>query len=101
MYRNFMPDGWHYFLTGHSLITFRKSFFMKKIAGIFLGFISLLMVSCGNGNSSQKSVDTASAASSSIDSAANNGVLPPSAAPGNAGNSSLADTTYKDTSTKK
>jgi hypothetical protein len=28
-------------------------------------------------------------------------VLPPSAAPGNAGNSSLADTTYKDTTKTK
>jgi hypothetical protein len=74
---------------------------MKKISGISIGFITLILMSCGSGNSSQKSVDTVSAASSSIDSAANNGVIPPSAAPGNAGNSSLADTTYKDTTKKK
>jgi hypothetical protein len=73
---------------------------MKKISGISFGFITLILMSCGSGNSNQKTTDTVSA-SSSIDSAANNGILPPSAAPGNAGNSSLADTTYKDTTKSK
>ena len=53
--------------------------------------------SCGNGsNTSATATDTAKTTpSNAIDSAANNNVLPPSAAPGDANNSSLADTTYK------
>jgi len=74
---------------------------MKNISGIFFVLLVLSCLSCGNANSDQKPVDTVAAASPSIDSAANNGILPPSAAPGNAGNSSLADTTYKDTTKVK
>jgi hypothetical protein len=64
----------------------------------------LVFISC-NGSSNQtppKSTDTTVNAGGP-DSAANNGILPPSAAPGNANNSSLADTTYKakDTGRKK
>ena len=73
---------------------------MKKISGLVLALLLLTWVSCGNPGANQKSADTASAASS-IDSAANNGIIPPSAAPGNANNSSLADTTYKDTTKMK
>ncbi len=72
---------------------------MKKISGLFLSIIVLALVSCGSPNANQKSADTIAA--SSIDSAANNAILPPSAAPGNAGNSSLADTTYKDSTQGK
>ena len=67
---------------------------MKKL--IFSVFIStvLILASCGNSaDTPPKNTDTA--VSSGPDSAANNGIIPPSAAPGNAGNSSLADTTYK------
>jgi hypothetical protein len=74
---------------------------MKKISGIFLSVLALAWMSCGNPNANQKPADTTSATSSSVDSAANNGIIPPSAAPGNANNSSLADTTYKDTSNSK
>lgn len=56
----------------------------------------LVFVSCNN-NSNQtapKSSDT-SVNNGGPDSAANNGILPPSGSPANANNSSLADTTYK------
>jgi hypothetical protein len=60
----------------------------------------LLLASCNN--SSSTNVQKDSVTNAGPDSAANNGILPPSAAPGNAGNSSLADTTYKaKDSTKK
>jgi hypothetical protein len=70
---------------------------MKKI--IIISFLSMTTVfgSCGDnsGNESPKSSDSVSpAGSASLDSAANNGILPPSAAPGNANNSSLADSSY-------
>lgn len=75
---------------------------MKKLLIVSFACIMCALYSCGSGADSKKpAVDSASRASSSIDSAANNGVLPPSAAPGNAGNSSLADTTYKDTTKTK
>ena len=69
---------------------------MKKL---FIGFSALLfivLIACnGNDSKKQKATDSVVApASGSLDSAANNGILPPSAAPGNAGNSSLADTSY-------
>ena len=75
---------------------------MKKLLILSFACIALGLNSCGNGGDTKKpAADSASPASSSIDSAANNGVLPPSAAPGNAGNSSLADTTYMDTTKSK
>ena len=63
----------------------------------------LVFVSCNNnGHQSPKSTDTA-VNNGGPDSAANNGILPPSGAPGNANNSSLADTAYKskDSAAKK
>ena len=70
---------------------------MKKIFFILLVMTTTGLISCGNQSdkkpASADSVVTGN--SNAIDSAANNGILPPSAAPGNAGNSSLADTTYK------
>jgi hypothetical protein len=77
---------------------------MKNI--LILSFVAMLLVfvSCNN-NSNQtapKSTDTA-VNNGGPDSAANNGILPPSGAPSDANNSSLADTAYKskDTGTKK
>lgn len=57
----------------------------------------LMTSSCGNGNNTPAApTDSAKTTpANSIDSAANNSVLPPSASPGDANNSSLADTTYK------
>jgi hypothetical protein len=64
----------------------------------------LIFISCNNSSNqtAPKSTDT-TVNNGGPDSAANNGILPPSGAPGNANNSSLADTTYKarDTGTKK
>jgi hypothetical protein len=75
---------------------------MKKLFIVFLAIFTMALGSCGSGaDSKPKSADTISSGTSSLDSAANNGVIPPSAAPGNAGNSSLADTTYKSDTTKK
>jgi hypothetical protein len=62
---------------------------MKKI--LIISFSALLFVI----NACHNKANTAPPANGSPDSAANNGVVPPSAAPGNATNSSLADTTYK------
>jgi hypothetical protein len=79
-----------------------KKLFMKKVfisvfAAMLLGFCS-----CNNNTGTTAPAPKDSTANSSPDSAANNGIIPPSAAPGNANNSSLADTTYKanDTSRK-
>jgi hypothetical protein len=62
---------------------------MKKILIISFSALLFIVSSCHN------KANTAPQASGSPDSAANNGVIPPSAAPGNATNSSLADTAYK------
>jgi hypothetical protein len=69
---------------------------MKKIYILYLTVICLVIVSCSNGNESNHPVtdSVSSPASSSPDSAANNGILPPSGDPANAGNSSLADSSY-------
>jgi hypothetical protein len=77
---------------------------MKNILILTFAAMLLVFVSC-NDNTSQtapKSSDT-TVNNGGPDSAANNGILPPSGSPANANNSSLADTTYKskDTSTKK
>jgi hypothetical protein len=72
---------------------------MKKILPASFA-LAVLVASCQN--HTDHTVKKDSVTSSSPDSAANNGILPPSAAPGNAGNSSLADTSYKaGDSTKK
>ncbi|HXB31756.1 MAG TPA: hypothetical protein VNW49_18165 [Puia sp.] len=70
---------------------------MKKICLISYAAMALFFCSChSNSSSSSKAADTTGTKSSgSVDSEANNGIIPPSAAPGNATNSSLADTTYK------
>ena len=70
---------------------------MKKIYLIFYAAGTLFFGSChSNSSGSVKTADSSTATGSgSVDSAANNGIIPPSAAPGNANNSSLADTTYK------
>jgi hypothetical protein len=76
---------------------------MKDLFRFMLAAVLLVFVSCNNnGNRSPKSTDT-TVNSGGPDSAANNGILPPSGAPGNANNSSLADTTYKtkDSAAKK
>ncbi len=78
---------------------FLKIFFMKNL---FYGFLMVLAVatdSCANNSSSAPAKD--SATSVGPDSAAKNGMIPPSAAPGNAGNSSLADSTYKSKDSNK
>ena len=76
-----------------------KIIFMKKIFFIVMIMITTGLISCGDhSDKTPASKDSVvSGNSNALDSAANNGILPPSAAPGNAGNSSLADTTYKKT----
>ncbi|HEY2648544.1 MAG TPA: hypothetical protein VGI38_05095 [Puia sp.] len=68
-----------------------KNFIISSFTVLMLVFIS-----CNNSanQSTPKSTDTM-VNNGGPDSAANNGILPPSGAPGNANNSSLADTTYK------
>jgi hypothetical protein len=77
---------------------------MKKLYSVSFVVVLMVFASCHNGSVSGtiKSSDTPVVNSGGPDSAANNAILPPSAAPGNANNSSLADTTYKaKDSTKK
>ena len=66
---------------------------MKKTFFIFFVAVGMTIGSCNNNSSEASQKD--SVTNSSPDSAANNGILPPPANPGDAGNSSLADTTYK------
>ena len=77
---------------------------MKNFIVLTLAALVLVFVSCNNSSdqSAPKSTDT-TVNNGGPDSAANNGILPPSGSPANADNSSLADTTYKakDTGTKK
>jgi hypothetical protein len=70
---------------------------MKKIIVVSFAIAALFFVSCSgqSGNSTKPTDSAAAPAAKSPDSAANNAIIPPSAAPGNATNSSLADTTYK------
>jgi hypothetical protein len=70
---------------------------MKKSIFVAWMIAAGMLSSCGNdSNTPAAATDTAKTTpSNAIDSAANNNVLPPSAAPGDANNSSLADTTYK------
>ena len=63
---------------------------MKKLFAVSSLAMLLIFGSCHN-----KAAAPAPASTAGPDSAANNGILPPSAAPGDATNSSLADTTYK------
>jgi len=81
-----------------------KNLFMKNLYRFFYIALFMAVASCHNGAGSgtPKAGDTTVTNAGGPDSAANNGILPPSAAPGNANNSSLADTTYKaKDSTKK
>ena len=66
---------------------------MRKTFLASLALAVLVAASCHN--NPDNTIKKDSVANPSPDSAANNGILPPSAAPGNANNSSLADTTYK------
>lgn len=66
---------------------------MKKTVFILFAAVVMAIGSCNNNSSTGSQKD--SVTNSSPDSAANNGILPPPANPGDAGNSSLADTTYK------
>jgi len=74
---------------------------MKKTGFILFAAVVMAIGSCNNNSATGTQKD--SVVPSSPDSAANNGILPPSANPGDAGNSSLADTAYKanDTTKKK
>ena len=67
---------------------------MKKLLLPALTSITIILTSCGN-SSDTPAKNTDTVVSAGPDSAANNGIIPPSAAPGDAGNSSLADTAYK------
>jgi hypothetical protein len=69
---------------------------MKGLFFFSFAMVALFLGSCnGNSDTTHKNHDTVpSQGTTSPDSAANNGIIPPSAAPENAGNSSLADTTY-------
>jgi hypothetical protein len=75
---------------------------MKKISAVSMVVIFIMTGSCSNpsGNSA-KSTDSTQSKASGPDSAANNGIIPPSASPGNANNSSLADTAYHADSVKR
>jgi hypothetical protein len=68
---------------------------MKKLFIISLVVMTMVFGSCNDGSSPvPKKSDTVTTAAGP-DSAANNEVLPPSTSPGDANNSSLADTAYK------
>ncbi len=67
---------------------------MKKVLPAVFAFTALVFASCGN-SSDKPAKNSDTTVAPNFDSAANNGIIPPSAAPGNAGNSSLADTAYK------
>jgi hypothetical protein len=66
---------------------------MRKICIISFAIIALVMTACGN-QAVNKTPGPDTTGARGPDSAANNSIIPPSEAPGNAGNSSLADTTY-------
>lgn len=74
---------------------------MKKLFISSFTGLTLLLCSCNNNTGTTVQAPKDSTANSSPDSTANNGIIPPSAAPGNANNSSLADTTYKTNDTSK
>jgi hypothetical protein len=76
---------------------------MKKALILPLAVLLAVFISCNsNSNPSAPKTSDTTVNNGGPDSAANNGILPPSGAVGNANNSSLADTTYKaKDSTKK
>jgi len=76
-----------------------ENHFMKKIYQTAIVVAFAILGSCNN--NSDTTVPRDSVTSPSPDSSANNGILPPSADPGDAGNSSLADTAYKGNDTTK
>ena len=68
---------------------------MKKISVVSIIAMVIIMSACnGSSTNPAKPADSTGSSATGPDSAANNGIIPPSAAPGNAGNSSLADTSY-------
>jgi hypothetical protein len=68
-----------------------RNFIMLIFATMVLSFVS-----CNDSGDQKASKSTDTAVNNGgPDSAANNGILPPSGSPANANNSSLADTAYK------
>ena len=68
---------------------------MKKLFIISFVVMTMVFGSCNDGsNSVPKKSDTVTTPAGP-DSAANNAILPPASSPGDANNSSLADTAYK------
>jgi hypothetical protein len=65
---------------------------MKKLFIISFAVMTATFVSCHNNAAAPAA--TPAAGTGSPDSAANNGILPPSSSPGSATNSSMADSTY-------
>jgi hypothetical protein len=78
-------------------LTAQKNYFMKKIWIVCLSAGILIFISCHNNSTAPAPASS----SGSPDSAANNGVLPPSASPSEATNSSVADTAYKSPDSNK
>ena len=77
---------------------------MKKMSAVSIIVLLALIGSCSSpSDNSTKKTDSSASNPSGPDSAANNGIIPPSASPSNSGNSSLADTAYHagDTSKRK
>ncbi len=75
---------------------------MKKISVVSIFGMVIIMSSCsGPSTNPAKPSDSTGSVATGPDSAANNGIIPPSSAPGNANNSSLADTAYHTDSTKR
>jgi hypothetical protein len=82
---------------------YHKKNYMKKISVVLIfAMVIIIMNSCsGPSADTAKPADSTGTKATGPDSAANNGIIPPSASPGNANNSSLADTTYHADSTKR
>jgi hypothetical protein len=78
---------------------FKEKCIMKKMMVLSGISLALVLNACQSGGSSADAKDTVLKAGP--DSAANNGVLPPSASPGDANNSSLADSAYKSPDSNK
>jgi hypothetical protein len=78
---------------GSQITKFLNIFIMKKLFAV--SFLAMLLIFGSCHNKAAAPVVAPASGTASPDSAANNGILPPSASPGDATNSSLADTTYK------
>lgn len=88
---------------GYLFYTVSEMIYMKNFPS-FLFAVLLVLASCnGSGNQANPKSSDTTVNNGGPDSAANNGILPPSGAVGNANNSSLSDTSYKarDSSGKK